>query len=89
MTVEVHTKEERARGVNLDDRRTGALPCGEAGSPRGTWWLRSSPQSGGKVWSYWTCGSAGAHLGREAGSGAVGHVAASEPTSTERQSPEL
>jgi hypothetical protein len=39
---------------------------------------------GGEVQSHRTCGSTGAHLSREARSGAIGHVAALEPTSAGR-----
>jgi hypothetical protein len=42
---------------------------------------------GGKAWSHGTCGSTRAHLFRKARSGAEGHVAASELTSTRRQGP--
>jgi hypothetical protein len=50
---------------------------------------RSPSPSGGEVQSHWTRGSVGVHVGREAGSGAVGHVTASEPTLTGRQGLEL
>jgi hypothetical protein len=43
---------------------------------------------GGEVWSHSTRDSAGSHLSREVRSGAVGHVAAPEPTSAGRQGPE-
>jgi hypothetical protein len=36
-----------------------------------TWQRRSLPQSGGEVWSHRTRGSVGAHLSREARSGAI------------------
>jgi hypothetical protein len=39
--------------------------------------------------SYGTCGGAGAHPSREVGSGAIGHVAAPEPSSAGRRGPEL
>jgi hypothetical protein len=43
------------------------------------WQRQSSPQQRGEVWGHGMHGSAGAHLGREVRSGAVGHVAALEP----------
>jgi uncharacterized protein YqgV (UPF0045/DUF77 family) len=43
------------------------------------------PQPGGEVQRHRTRGSAGAHLSREVRSGAIGHVAALEPTSAGRQ----
>jgi hypothetical protein len=49
--------------------------------PEDTWQHRSPPQLGGEVQCCWTRGSAGAHLNWEVSSGAVGHVAAPEPTS--------
>jgi hypothetical protein len=56
--------------------------------PRDTWQRRSPPQRGGEVRSHETHGSVGAHLSREARSGAIGHVAASEPISAGRRGPE-
>jgi hypothetical protein len=53
------------------------------------WQCQSSPQQGGEAQGHGTHGSAGAHLGKEARSGAAGHVTASEPTSARRQGPEL
>jgi hypothetical protein len=53
--------------------------------PRDTWQRRSPTQSGGEVRSHRTHGSVRAHLNREARSRAIGHVAASEPTSAERR----
>jgi hypothetical protein len=44
------------------------------------WQRQSPPQLRGKVRNHRTCGSAGAHLSWEARSGAIGHVAAPEPT---------
>jgi hypothetical protein len=41
---------------------------------------RSPPQLGGGVQGHRTCGSTGVHLSREVRSGAIGHVAAPEPT---------
>jgi hypothetical protein len=52
--------------------------------PQDMWQRRSSPQQGGKVQSYRTRGSVKAHLSREVRSGAIGHVAALEPTSAGR-----
>jgi hypothetical protein len=43
---------------------------------RDTWQRWSSPQQGGEVWGSRTRGCVGAHLGRQARSGAAGHVAA-------------
>jgi hypothetical protein len=51
---------------------------------RDTWQCRSSPQQVGEVWDHGTHGSTGAHLSKEARSGAAGHVVAPEPTSTGR-----
>jgi hypothetical protein len=56
--------------------------------PWETWQRRSPSQSGGEVRSHRTRGSAGAHLSREASFGAIGHVAAPEPTSVGRWGPE-
>jgi hypothetical protein len=56
---------------------------------RDTWQCRSSPQQGDEVRGCGARGSAGAHLSREARSGATGHVAAPEPTSAGRRGPEL
>jgi hypothetical protein len=44
--------------------------------PRDTWQHRSPPQQGGEVWGHETRGSGEGNLGREAKSGAVGHVIA-------------
>jgi hypothetical protein len=51
---------------------------------RNTWQRRSSTQQGGEARGHVTRGSTGAHLSKEVRSGAVGHVVAPEPTSTER-----
>jgi hypothetical protein len=51
---------------------------------RDTWQHQRSPCQGGKVRSWGTRGSAGAHLDKEARSGAMGHVAAPKPTSVGR-----
>jgi hypothetical protein len=48
--------------------------------PRDVWQHRDPPWSGGRVKSHRTRGSTGAHLNQEMRSGAVGHVAAPEPT---------
>jgi hypothetical protein len=48
-----------------------------------TWQCWSLPQPGGEVQSHRTCGSVGAHLCEKVRSGAIGHVAALEPTSVE------
>jgi hypothetical protein len=53
------------------------------------WQRRSPPQQGGRVQGHMTCGGAEAHTSREAGSGAVGHVVAPEPTVAGRQGPGL
>jgi hypothetical protein len=42
------------------------------------WRLRSYPEPGGGSQSHGTRGDSGAPLSREAGAGAMGHVAASE-----------
>jgi hypothetical protein len=52
---------------------------------RDMWQHQSSPHQGGEVWHHGTHGSAGAHLGMEARFGVVGHMAAPESTSAERQ----
>jgi hypothetical protein len=52
------------------------------------WQYRSPAQPGGEVQSHSTHGSVGAHLGWEVWSGAIGHMVAPEPTSTERRGPE-
>jgi hypothetical protein len=49
-------------------------------------WLRRSPhQPGGEVRSHMTRDNVRAHLSREVRSGAIGHVTATEPTSTGRR----
>jgi hypothetical protein len=53
--------------------------------PYDMWQHRSPPQSIGEVWSHRTHGSTGAHLGRVVRFGAVGHVAAPDPTSAEKK----
>jgi hypothetical protein len=53
------------------------------------WLHQSPPRQEGEARGRGTCGSAGAHLSREARSGATGHVAAPEPTSAGRRGPEL
>jgi hypothetical protein len=55
--------------------------------PEDTWHYQSPPQPGGEVRSHKTRGSAGAHLNWEARFGAVGHMAAPEPTSAGRGGP--
>jgi hypothetical protein len=63
--------------------------AGRQGSePWGTWQHRSPLEQGGGVRSYVTHGSIGALLSWEAGSGAMGHMAAPEPASIGRQGPE-
>jgi hypothetical protein len=57
--------------------------------PWDIWQHRSSPRQGGKVRGRETRGSTGAHLGKEARSGAAGHGAAPELISSRRQGPEL
>jgi hypothetical protein len=52
--------------------------------PCHTWLHWSSSRQGGKDQSRGTRGSAGAHLSKEARSGAAGHVVAPEPTFTGR-----
>jgi hypothetical protein len=56
---------------------------------RNTWQCRSSTQQGGEARGHEPRGSTGAHLSKEVRSGAVGHVAALEPTSTGRCGPKL
>jgi hypothetical protein len=51
---------------------------------RDMWQHRSSHYQGGKVRSRGTRGSTGAHLNKEARSGAAGHVSAPKPTSAGR-----
>jgi hypothetical protein len=63
--------------------------AGRQGSePWGTWQHRSPLEQGGGVRSYVTHGSIGALLSREAGSEAVGHKAAPEPSRAGRQGSE-
>jgi hypothetical protein len=60
--------------------------AGRRGSePYDMWQRRTSPHPGGEDRSHRTRGSAGAHLRQETRSGAIGHVAAPEPTSTGRR----
>jgi hypothetical protein len=54
--------------------RSRALPTGPR--PLDTWRCQSPPYQGGGLWSRWTRGNLIAHLGWEAGSSAVGQVAA-------------
>jgi hypothetical protein len=51
---------------------------------RNTWQRQSSTQQGGEARGHRARGSTGAHLSNVVRSGAVGHVAASKPTSTGR-----
>jgi hypothetical protein len=53
------------------------------------WQCRSSPQQGGEVPGRRTCGSTGAHLSKEARSGATGQVVAPKPTSTGTSGPKI
>jgi hypothetical protein len=46
---------------------------------QGTWQRQSPPRQGGHVQGHVTCGSARAHLSREARFGAIGHMVVSEP----------
>jgi hypothetical protein len=60
--------------------------------PQGTVGRVATPKpfhQGGSVWSHGTHDSAGALSRREAGSEATGHMAAPEPTSTEKRDSEL
>jgi hypothetical protein len=60
----------------------------EARGPQGTAGRVAAPEpsrQGGRVWSHMTRGGTGALPSREAGSGATGNVAASEPTLAGRQ----
>jgi hypothetical protein len=52
------------------------------------WQHWSSPQPRDEVQSHRTRDIIGAHLSREVRSGAIGHVAALEPTSAGRRGPE-
>jgi hypothetical protein len=56
---------------------------------RNTWQRRSSTQQGGEARGHGTCGSTGAHLGRQARSRAAGHMEVPELTSIERRGLEL
>jgi hypothetical protein len=56
---------------------------------RNMWQHRSSTQQGGEARGHVTHDSTGAHLSKEVGSGATGHVAAPKPTSAGRCSPKL
>jgi hypothetical protein len=56
--------------------------------PWDMWQRQSLPQPGGEVQKHGTHRSAGAHLSQKARSRAIVHVAASEPTSTEKRGPE-
>jgi hypothetical protein len=55
--------------------------------PQSTWQNRSSPQQVCGVRNYKTCGSIRAHHNMEMGSGAIGHVAAREPSLAGRRGP--
>jgi hypothetical protein len=56
---------------------------------RNAWRRRSSTQQGDEARGHGARGSTGAHLSKEVRSGAVGHMAAPEPTSTGRCGPKL
>jgi hypothetical protein len=56
---------------------------------RYAWRRRSSTQQGDETRGHGARGSTGAHLSKEVRSGAVGHMAAPEPTSTGRCGPKL
>jgi hypothetical protein len=56
---------------------------------RNTWQHWSSPRQEGNIQSWGTRDSAGAHLSKEARSGAAGHAVASEPTLVERCGPKI
>jgi threonine dehydrogenase-like Zn-dependent dehydrogenase len=76
----------------MDERMAALEPTstGRRGTElRNTWQRRSSIQQGGEARGHVLCGSTGAHLNKEVRSGAVGHVAAAEPTSTGRCDPKL
>jgi hypothetical protein len=79
----------QCRSSPLEEAEPGAMRHVAASEPtlverrapklRNMWQRRSSTQQGGEA-----RGSAGAHLSKEVRSGAVGHVAALEPTSAGR-----
>jgi hypothetical protein len=53
-----------------------AISIGRRGPELRDMWLHwSPPQQGGGVWSHGACGSARAHLNKEARSGDAGHIA--------------
>jgi hypothetical protein len=56
--------------------------------PRDAWQHRDPPWLGGRVRSYKTRDSVGAHLNQEVRFGAIGHVETLEPTSAGRWGPE-
>jgi hypothetical protein len=84
--LEAHVPQ-RAAGHVAAPKPTSAGRCGPETLDK--WQHQSSLQLGGEAWSHFTRGSVGAHLSREARSGAIGHVAASEPISTGRSGLEL
>jgi hypothetical protein len=64
--------------------------AGSQGSElRNTCQRQSTTQQGGEAQSHGPHGSTGAHLNKEVMSGAVGHVAAPEPTSAGRCGPKI
>jgi hypothetical protein len=55
--------------------------------PRDTWWRWSPPLQGGEVWGRRTRGNIGAHLPKEARSGAEGYMTVPELASARRRRP--
>jgi hypothetical protein len=91
----------RGNAGALPSRDAGSRAAGHVAMPdpsragrrgpelRGTWQRRSPPDQGGMLRSYGTCGNTGALPSKDAGYGAVGHVATPEPSQSGRQAPEL
>jgi hypothetical protein len=83
----VWSRGTRGNARSLSSREAGSGAAGHVAAPepsragrwgpesRGTWQHRNPPEQGGRVRSRRTCGCAGALSSREAGSGAVVHVA--------------
>jgi hypothetical protein len=97
--VRVQSRGARRGPETLLNREAGSGAAGNVAAPdpsragmqgpepRGTWPRRSPPEQGGMVQSHGARGSAGALMSREAGSGATGHMVASEPSRVGRQCP--
>jgi hypothetical protein len=79
-TPELPSQEGRAPSRGTRGSIGAPLSRRHSLDPWDTWQRRSSPQQGGEVQGHETCGSAGAHLSKEARFRAEEHMAAPELT---------